>query len=186
MDMMSFLIITRTSFLQDRGNIDNTIWLWIMNHCGAEHQANLVMDLLRFIDGTFNAATIGYFMTQNVVIFIDTEPLLNAERMLRRGTGGDSTRGRINYYAHTQAIAYYTVARLFGWKVFCVPYDYTDPKKPTFAPDKYDVIADYINTSFVVPSMTCNSDELLVRAFDKPSNEYTFDNAYSKSVGIYK
>lgn len=157
-----------------------------MNHCGEEHQENLVMDLLRFIDSTFNAATIGYFMTQNVVIFIDPQPLLNAERMLRRGTGGDSTRGRIKYYAHTQAIAYYTMSRLFGWKVFCVPYDYTDPKNPIFAPNKYDIVADYINASFAPPSVPCNSDELVVQAFDKPSNEYVIDNQYSKTVGIYK
>ena len=174
------------SCVQDRGNIDNTLWLWIMNHCGVEHQGTLVSDLLRFIDSTFNAATIGYFMTQNVVIFIDPQPLLNAERMLRRGTGGDSTRGRIKYYAHTQALAYYTMARLFGWKVFCVPYDYTDPQNPTFAPEKYSAIADYINASFALPSLPCPSDELTVRSFEKPSNEYLIDNTYAKAVGIYK
>lgn len=157
-----------------------------MNHCGEAHQSNLVMDLLRFIDSTFNAATIAYFMTQNVVIFIDTQPLLNAERMLRRGTGGDSTRGRIKYYAHAQAIAYYTVARLFGWKVFCVPYDYTEPRKPRFAPDKYSSIADYINALFALPSKVCNADEIVVETFDKPSNAYIVDNQYAKSVGIYK
>lgn len=157
-----------------------------MNHCGEEHQANLVMDLLRFIDATFNAATIAYFMTQNVVIFIDTQPVLNAERMLRRGEGADSTRGRIKYYAHTQAIAYYTMARIFGWKVFCVPYNYDNPKKPRFDPDKYEIIADYINAVFAVPSKKCNSDEIVVETFDKPSNDYIIDNRYAKSVGIYK
>lgn len=158
-----------------------------MNHCGEEHQSTAVADLLAFIDSSFNAATIAYFMTQNVVVFIDTQPLQNARRMLNRGTGGDSTRGRIKYYPHAQALAYYTVARLFGWKVFCVPYDYSSTTMPPkFMPEKYQEIADSMNQIFQVSSLTCNDNHTIPSAFSKPSNAYAFDNNYSKSVGIYK
>lgn len=157
-----------------------------MNHCGEDHQKDLVDDLLKFIDSSFNAATIAYFMTQNVVIFIDTQPLLNAQRMLNRCTGGDSTRGRLKYYAHTQAVAYYTMARLFNWKVFCVPYNYKNPNNPIFDPKQYKKIADYINCDFRLASLNCNSLDIPVDKFDKPSNDYKLDNTYAKSVGIYR
>lgn len=162
-----------------------------MNHCGEEYRKpTIIYDLLSFINSNFNAATLAYFMTQNVVIFIDTQPEMNAERMLKRGTGGDSTRARIKYYPHAQALAYYTVARLFGWKVFCVPYKYAvncnNDVVAQFNPEGYKSIAEKINTLFNKPNNTYNDDKMLVDKFNKPSNAYIIDHTYSKCVGIHK
>ena len=170
-----------TDVLGDRSSIDNLLWVWIMQYCNPKYEESLVDELLRFVNVNFNAPSLAYFIGQKAAIFVDPFPSICEKRMLVRGTGGDAYRGRLRGYAITQAIAYYAIARLFGWKVFCVPYD----ESRNFDTSRYANIADYlIHHYFGMPDSTTNP--IPQSRYDKPQNVYVPDFEFAKSVGIFK
>jgi hypothetical protein len=151
-----------------------------MQYCDPRYEDTLVDEILKFVNANFNAPSIAYFVGQKGVIFVDPYPSICEQRMLARGTGGDAYRGRLRGYAITQAIAYYTIARLFGWKVFCVPYD----ESRQFDPKRYQDIAKYlIERYFGLPDQ---SDPIPKSRYDRPQNVYVPDFEFAKSVGIFK
>lgn len=152
-----------------------------MELCDPKYERDLVWRLLRFLNANLNEASIGYYMSQRGVVFVDPYPSLCAARMMARGTGGDAYRCRLDRYAIVQAMAYYTVARLFGWKLYCVPY--TSERK--FDPARYTAIAEELLSveCFGLPD---DSNPLPVSRYNQPINNWTIDNTYPKSVGIYK
>lgn len=165
--------------LGDRGHIDNPLWVGIMQFCDPRHSETLVTDLLNFISDNFNAATLGFFIAQKGVVFVDPYASKCAERMLRRGTGGDAFRGRIATYAIVQTMAYLMVAKLFGWRVYCVPYDASG----NFDPSQYGQIAEEMHAFFGEVGTTY---PLPRERYGKPLGLLCPDPTYPKSVGIYK
>lgn len=170
--------LTQPDVIGDRGSIDNPLWTFIMQACNPEKRDNVVIDLLNFINSTFNEPSIAEYISQKGVIFIDPYPKLNSERMLQRCTDGDANRGRIPAYNPIQFISYYAVARLFGWKCYSVPYTVDR----IFDPKSYDNIAEELTKFFGSPNPT---NESLVY-YNKPKNEFCIDSDYPKSIGIYK
>nr|WIE70404.1 unknown [Oryctes rhinoceros nudivirus] len=75
-------------------------------------------------------------------------------------------------------MTYYAVARLFGWKVICVPYT----EDGEIDACRYQANIDAIIRYFGSPKRT---GKPYVR-FSKPSNFYVIDTVYPKSVGIFK
>lgn len=166
---------------QDRADIDNPLLVGIMELCDPKYTTNLVWELLKFLNANLNEAAIGYYINQRGVIFIDPYPSLCAERMLRRNTGGDLHRSRISRYAIVQAMAYYTVARLFGWKVYCVPYT----SRREFDPTVYTRIADELLTNEYF-GMASLDNPIPAIYYARPPNNRPISTDYPKAVGIYK
>lgn len=164
-----------------------------MQYCEPRYEDRLVDELLRFINANFNEPSLAYFIGQRGAIFVDPYPSICERRMLARGTGGDAYRGRLRGYAVTQAIAYYMVARLFGWKVFCVPYTETSSSSSPssfsslsrqFQPSKYKEIANYlVQEYFGLPNA---NNPVPKTRYDRPQNVYIPDMEYAKAVGIFK
>lgn len=172
-------ILTQPDVIGDRGYIDNVLWSFIMPACNPTKVDTVVMDMFRFFNANFNEPSIAQYITQKGVVFIDPFSKLNAERMLKRCTDGDAHRGRLTLYPTIQFLVYYTAARLFGWKIFCVPY--TEDLK--FDPIRYVEIADQLQNYFGKPRST---NTLPFVRFSKPANDFEVDNFFPKSVGIFK
>lgn len=165
--------------LQDRSAIDNPLWVAIMELCNPVYEETLVDELLKFVNANFNEPALGYFIGQRGVVFVDPFPDVCARRMLSRSTGGDAHRGRIDKYAIVQSMAYYTVARLFGWRVYCVPYT----ANQTIDSSRYLTISHELDGYFGYAS----SDNLLPQSrYKRPVNNYPINNKFAKSIGIYK
>lgn len=173
--------LRHSNVLGDRSSIDNPLWVGIMDLCDPKYTYSLVQELMRFLNANLNAAAIGYYINQRGVVFIDPYPSLCAQRMLKRNDGGDAFRARIGRYAITQAMAYYTIARLFGWKVYCVPY--TEHRK--FDPSAYTRIADELLTDQYFGIATKNNP-IPSTSYGRPPNDRPVDHTYAKAVGIYK
>lgn len=171
-------VLTRGDVIGDRGYIDNILWAFIMEACDPKKTYTLVDDFFRFLCANFNEPSIANFITQRGVVFIDPYPLKNLDRLLKRATEGDPHRSRVIQYPHPQFICYYTAARLFGWKVVCVPYN----SNGAFEPSQYTKIGQKLQKIFGEPKST---NMPFVR-FAKPLNNYTTDNTYPKAVGIFK
>lgn len=171
-------VLSRSDVIGDRGTIDNILWAFIMEACDPKKKFTLVDDMFKFFNANFNEPAIANFISQRGAIFIDPLPYKNADRMLCRSTEGDSYRSRIDQYPKVQFIVYYTAARLFGWRVFCVPYD----ANQNFNPQQYINIGASLQKYFG-PAIPTNRD--FVR-FAKPNNNYILNNEFPKSVGIFK
>lgn len=171
-------VLTQPDVIGDRGFIDNVLWTFIMPGCNPRNKKTFVHDLLSFLNSNFNEPSIAEYIQQKGVIFIDPKSDKNKERQLARCEDGDPWRGRLEMYTISQFMAYYVVARLFGWKVICVPY--TDDGRIDDVRYKRNI--ETIVKYFGVPKPTGRP---YVR-YSKPSNFYIVDNSYSKSVGIFK
>lgn len=171
-------ILTRPDVIGDRGFIDNVLWTFIMPACNPAKKTTLVDDLMLFLNSNFNEACIAEYISQKGVIFIDPKCRKNRERQRNRCEDGDPWRSRLEMYAPVQFIVYYAAARLFGWKIICVPYT----KDETIDDVKYNQNVDEIVNFFGKPKPT---NEPYVR-YSKPSDLYIIDNSFAKSVGIYK
>lgn len=165
--------------LGDRGHIDNPLWVGIMQFCNPIYRKTLILDILNFISDNFTATTIGFFIAQKGVVFVDPFPRKCSQRMLRRNNGGDAFRGRIATYAIVQTMAYYIVARLFGWKVYTVPYDINN----NFDPSQYGRIGEELHAFF---GPVGKSYPLPKERFSKAIGAMCFDQTYPKSIGIFK
>lgn len=152
-----------------------------MELCDTKYTTDLVWELLRFLNANLNEAAIGYYLNQRGVIFIDPYPSVCAERMLQRNSGGDLHRSRLSRYAIVQAMAYYTVARLFNWKVYCVPYT-ADHK---FDPSRYTRIAKELLTPKYFGVATVDKPIPAVY-YARPPNNRVIDSTFAKAAGIYK
>lgn len=150
-----------------------------MELCNPVYEETLVDELLKFVNANFNEPALGYFIGQRGVVFVDPLPDVCASRMLSRSTGGDAHRGRIDKYAIVQSMAYYTVARLFGWRVYCVPYT----AKRTIDSSRYLVISHELDDYFGYAS---NENRLPQPRYGRPVNNYPINNKFAKSIGIYK
>lgn len=174
----------KLNFVTDRGSIDNVIWSFIMPACDPAQKDVMVDRLFEFINANFNEPSLVEYISQKGVIFIDPYSHLNQARMLARCTDGDAHRGRINLYPIAQFITYYTIARLCGWSIYCVPYT---PDR-IFEPSRYITIADELIEYFGEPTITNKTafDTLNFIRYAKPPNDYPLDNTYPKAVGIFK
>ncbi|AYP97904.1 GrBNV gp17-like protein-like protein [Mauternbach virus] len=174
-------ILTRPNVIGDRGYIDNVIWSFIMPACNSNESSSFVNKMLSFLNANFNEPSIAQYISQKGLIFIDPYVDLNRSRQLRRCVSGDAHRARIFMYPIAQFMTYYTVARLFGWKVICVPYDVDR----NFDNVKYEQNIDLIRNYFGTPTFDDIVDRQVIR-FAKPHNNYTIDTLYPKIVGIFK
>lgn len=211
-------ILSQNDTIGDRSMIDNVVWQFIMEYCNSECFGRVVTDFLQFLNSKFNEPSIMAFIMDRGLIFLDTNFEANAQRMMSRNTDGDSHRSRIrslandkrslvNSYASTQFLVYYMCARLFGWKVKCVPYDNDNNYEPKRYYEIYQDIHKYfIETPCCVticPTTTLNgygngngngsvmtlqpeSSNLTCPRFKKPSNEFISNMTYPKAIGIYK
>jgi len=176
--------LTKSDVIGDRGHIDNIIWSFIMPACDEQTGDTLVVNMFQFLTSEFNQLSIMNFISHKGVIFIDPYPNLNRERMRARGTGGDAHRSRITLYPIVQCIVYYTVARLFGWPVYCVPYT----GNRIFSPNEYEKICKKLKVYFgeAFPTKYDTAPMKKGHIYAKPSNTYIINNVYPKSVGIFK
>lgn len=113
-------------------------------------------------------------------MFIDPYPERCADRMIARSTGGDAQRGRLRNYAVTQTMAYYLIARLFGWMVCCVPYD----EAGVISSEDYERLVDRVVGEFGLPDR--ERKPLPSDRFAKPVDDFKINHDYAKSIGIYK
>jgi len=173
--------LTRPNVIGDRGYIDNVIWSFIMPACSPIDSKSFVYNMLSFLNSNFNEPSIAQYISQKGLIFIDPYVDLNRTRQLNRCESGDSHRARIFMYPIAQFMVYYTVARLFGWKILCVPYDVDR----NFDNVKYEQNIDLIRNYFGTPKFDDIIEKQLIR-FAKPYNNYTVDTLYPKIVGIFK
>nr|WDA64569.1 GrBNV_gp17-like protein [Oryctes rhinoceros nudivirus] len=171
-------VLTQPDVIGDRGFIDNVIWSFIMPGCNPQNKSTYIRDLFSFLNSNFNEPSIAEYITQKGVIFIDPKSKKNQERQLRRCEDGDPWRARLKLYTVSQFMTYYAVARLFGWKVICVPYT----EDGEIDACRYQANIDAIIRYFGSPKRT---GKPYVR-FSKPSNFYVIDTVYPKSVGIFK
>lgn len=171
-------VLTQPDAIGDRGFIDNVIWMFIMEACNPARSNTLISDLLLFLNSNFNETAIAEYITHKGVIFLDPYPIQNKKRQLLRSEDGDSFRSRLAMYATAQFITYYVAARLFGWKIICVPYT----KDFKIDNDRYLKNIETVTTYFGEPK----SSKVPPIRFAKPSNLYEADNTFSKSVGIFK
>lgn len=165
-----------TDCIGDRGPIDNPLWTAIMPLCDVQYQANAVMLMLNKIMTMLNENVIRYYMQQKGVIFIETSIAHNRLRMLKRNEGGDCHRARIKQYVPIQSLAYYTVGRLFGWKIICTPYingEFTPQKYQKYIPE----ILEYFGPA--IP-------QLIDPTSSRPDDSFDLSNTYPHDVGIYK
>lgn len=171
-------MLTQSDVIGDRGFIDNILWVFIMSACDPNNKHFLVRNLLSFLNSNFNEPSIAEFITQKGVVFLDPFVAENRARQLARCEDGDPWRGRLEMYTIAQFITYYVAARLFGWKVMCVPYT-LDRKIDN---ERYNKNIKTIIDYFGEPIRT----EIPHVQFSKPSNAYKIDNTFPKSVGIFK
>lgn len=146
------------------------------------HRDHFIMNMLNFLDSNFNEPAIMEYISQKGVIFIDPYPELNRQRQMNRSESGDAHRARIFMYPIAQFMMYYTIGVLFGWKIICVPY--TRDRK--FDNDRFNANLNSIIKYFGMPERNDVITNLELKRFAKPSNAYTFDNAYPMANGIFK
>lgn len=176
-------VFQRGDVIGDRGEIDNFAWQIIMPLCDPSIDPRSMVDIvLNFVSHHMNENSMRYFAAQNTVIFVDPLPSANRKRMLSRGTGGDANRARINNY-YVQSLVYYILARLFGWKVYTVPYDLQTEE---YAPRRYNDIVEDIARRFGTPRIPARRHPVS-RNRPRPYERSIVPNmVYAKSVGIYK
>lgn len=155
-----------------------------MTACNPAQKDIMVDCLFKFINANFNEPSLVDYISQKGVVFIDPYSHLNQARMLARCTDGDAYRGRINLYPIAQFITYYTIARLCGWSIYCVPYT---PDR-IFEPSRYITIANKLSGYFGTPTIinTEAFDTSKFVRYAKPPNNYPLNNTYPKAVGIFK
>jgi len=182
--ILSAIYVLGSFFLfLDRSIIDNPIWSFIMHICSLKRQDNLVEELQKFINSEFNLASLLYFVHQRGVVIIDTHISRNRSRMLRRCKGGDIFRSRIKNLPLIQSITYYCFARLFGWKIYTVPYNLDGSIDSV----RYDKIADEILAYFKRPNLDPkNLPKNASFLFEKPTGDFEFDHDHAKAIGIFK
>lgn len=177
----------QTKVIGDRGHIDNLLWRIIMHFMSSEYDNddNLIEKILQSFNYVLCDATILFFFKQNVMVFIDLKPFVNLERLRERGTNNDPQRSRIKNYALIQAICYYIAARLFGWRVFCVPYNV---ETGIFDPSQYNEIFFIIKEIFDRTILKCHPIIHIPKLDEiKTANiEEGFNFDYADSIGILK
>jgi hypothetical protein len=99
-------------------------------------------------------------------------------RQLQKCRVGDAYRARIIMYPITQALAYYTVALLFGWQVVCVSYDTLGNVDYS----GYEKIIQLLKQTFGSYQKHNNSRIYTCRH----NNNHDVDMTDAMSVGIYK
>lgn len=158
--------------------------------CEPATTANFVNHFLEFIDAAFNEPVLGYLIEQHGAVFVDARIRKCADRMLRRGTGGDAQRGRLLRYAAAQCLSYYAVARLFGWRVYTVPYSSDDAECDKLDSEALRDMANEIGNWFDslraqrgsgTPLPSASSD-----GFARASGTWDVDMSYARAVSIYK
>lgn len=186
-------MLSKPDVVGDRGAIDNIIWKFIMEHCDPKYKGRLVDRFIEFLDRIFPEMGLVYFMQQRGIVFLDMDFEANRQRMRRRNCDGDAYRSRLKYYAACQWITYLTVAKLFNWKIFLVPYD----QKNRFEPARYSTMVNEIHNYLLDTNVTSSLSENDIKK-PVPSfiQNYTIhknynptniaDMSYPKSVGIYK
>lgn len=170
----------------DRGPIDNPLWTIIMQLCDPKYKNCMVHELLKFFDRTFNELVVRYHAEFQTVVFLDTMPIKNRQRMLKRGEGGDVQRGRIAHYVEAQFMAYYIFAVLFGHKIMLLPYrddKSIDSKRHL---DNARHLNEYFGTVDKEQQSAHQRELLNVGKLDNRVPDILMDYNYSKSLGIFK
>lgn len=170
--------LARENVIGDRGNIDNPGWYFIMDNLIYNSKEELIEKCIFFFETNFNEYSVLSYASQKVIIIIDLKAELNRRRMFQRSESGDLQRARIWMYPYTQAFFYFVAARVFGWKIFCTPYDVNN----TFCPDNYDILYDYVSYHFGIPSLDFHTNLNV----SKPKGEYKSNHEFAKNCGIYK
>lgn len=168
----------------DRGPIDNPLWTVIMQLCDPKYKNTMVRELLTFFGRTFNELVIRYHAEFQTVVFLDTLPSKNRQRMLNRGESGDVLRGRITHYVEAQFMAYYMFAVLFGHKIVLLPYDNDGNIDSQRQMENARALCEYFGrpeTIEVVSRRLMNVGKL-----DDCIPNILEDYDYSKSLGIFK
>lgn len=173
----------------DRGPIDNPLWTVIMQLCDPKYKNCMVHEILKFFDHTFNELVVRYHAEFQTVVFLDTMPSKNRQRMLKRGEGGgDIQRGRIAHYVESQFMAYYIFAVLFGHKIMLLPY--CDDDKSIDSKRHLDNarhLNEYFGTVDREQQRLANQQGLLdVGKLDECVPDILMDYNYSKSLAIFK
>lgn len=154
-----------------------------MNLHDPRYHKTLVTDMLHFLDSYLNLPTIAYFVKLHAVIFVDPYTERCRQRMLRRSTGGDAHRGRLYMYPIIQCMAYYCVGRMFGWRIYCVPYN----SFGEIDSDKFKIIASELSAYFnYAKDKDRRPITLPVDSFERPSNYKLTDDRVAQSFGIFK
>lgn len=158
--------------------------------CDPSLSSVFVDRLLEFIDAAFNEPVIGYLIEQHGAVFVDARVTHCANRMLRRGTGGDAQRGRLVRYASAQCVAYYAMARLFGWRVYTVPYAHRSAERSELDGHRFEQLADEIGDWFgELRDQRYTGNSLTAECgdgFARPAGVWDPDTSYPRSVSIYK
>lgn len=178
LDQSMQYVLSFGNVIGDRGTIDNPLWNYIMDATNPSKYIDLVDDFKHHLESTLNENVLLQYARENVVIIIDLKPEENRKRMMKRAQDGDIKRSRIFMYPYVQNLFYFIMARLVGWKIFCVPYD----KNGEFQPLGYEKIINYINQHF--PK---NEDSNILHKFkSKPLGSHKIDHTYAKNVDIFK
>lgn len=178
LDQSMQYVLTFGNVIGDRGTLDNPLWNYIMDATNPIKCTDLVKDFKHHLESTLNENVLLQYARENVVIIIDLKPEENRKRMMNRAENGDIKRSRIFMYPYAQNLFYFIIARLVGWKIFCVPYD----ENGVFQPSGYKKIIDYVNKFF--PK---NRDSHIIRKFkSKPLGTHKIDHTYAKNVDIFK
>lgn len=166
-------------WIGDRGQIDNPLWRGIMECCDEKFHKNphlLVSKIYELFESLLNIYTYNFYKNSRVAVLIDVKHNFVSERLLKRGEGGDYQRARIPYYSLTQNMFYLAAAKLFGWKLYTVPY--IEGTKQ-ISKNKMINIARELSEYFGPTSTS-----YVIKA-SKPKN-YESDMEFAKQCGIFK
>lgn len=158
--------------------------------CEPATTMNFVNYLLEFIDAAFNEPVLGYLIEQQGAVFVDARISKCADRMLYRGTGGDAQRGRLLRYAAAQCLSYYAMARLFGWRVYTVPYTSDSVECDKLDGEALRDMANEIGNWFdsLKEQYRCGTSlpSASVEGFPRANGTWDADMSYARAVSIYK
>lgn len=156
-----------------------------MPQCDPKRKETFIEDLLSFVT-SFNEPSMAQYVSQKGVVIVDPYPDCNRARQLKRSCDGDALRSRLDMYSYAQFMVYYALARLFGWKLYCVPYT----AEHNMDKAKYSVILEEVCAYYGKPKTIEGNDVDLEKQrtvrFGKPATTYIIDNSYPKTVGIFK
>lgn len=169
-------VLSKRDVIGDRGSIDNPLWSFMMSAMNKKKE-DLLHELIRFFESSFNENAINQYKAEKVIVIVDLDGESNRNRMYSRAIDGDIQRAHIEMYPYIQTISYLFAAHIFGWPVFCTPYE-----NGIFAPERYNVIELYIDQEFGQP---INENNEYVSS--KPTNGFDDgDYLFAKKYGIYK
>lgn len=186
------VMLLQHNTIGDRGHIDNPLWCNIMRIIDPQYHKSAVEETLAYFFATFNELLVSFFTTQKVVIILDPKNEFNRERMYKRNTGGDNYRASIPFYTIAQFISYYMVTRIFGWKLYFVPYKVNDEGQfiNEIDQDKYTKMVNEICDFYGKPIEPANIDldplPEKISKTGKYSDLFSENYNFSMDLGIFK